>query len=98
MKENLVSMGIDPERLLLEDRSTSTKENIEFSKAIIHSVSPDTTSVTIITSDFHLYRGCMLARKLGFEAEGYYAHTDLPVMRLSYMFRDGLAVWKDWLF
>ena len=98
MKENLVSMGIAPERLLLEDKSTSTKENIEFSKAVIQSVSPETTSVTIITSDFHLYRGCMIAKKFGFEAEGYYAHTDLPVMKLSYMIRDGLAVWKDWLF
>jgi len=97
IKDHLVKMGIDEKRLILEERSTNTKENLKYSKEILEKIAPNTTEVTIITSDTHLYRACYLAKKEGFTPKGYYAYTDYHVLRLTYTLREGVAVWKDWL-
>lgn len=70
----LVNNGIDPDRLYLEDQSTSTKENLSFSKKIIeeNNLNPD---IVIITSGFHEYRAGLIADTLGLKHKGYGAHT-----------------------
>lgn len=98
MKKHLVKMGIDESRLILEENSTSTKENLKFSKEILEKLAPDTKEITVITSDTHLYRACYLAKKEGFIPKGYYAYTDFPILRLTYALREGVAVWKEWIF
>ena len=98
MKNHLVRMGIDESRLILEEKSTSTKENLKFSKEILGTLAPDTKEITIITSDTHLYRACYLAKEEGLIPKGYYAYTDFPVLRLTYALREGVAIWKDWIF
>lgn len=97
MKEKLLTMGIDEDRLLLEENSTSTKENLMFSKKILDKIAPNTKEITVISSDTHLYRACFLANEEGFEAKGYYAYTDYHVLRFTYMLREGVAVWKEWI-
>jgi len=62
IKENLVKMGIDEERILLEERSTSTIENMRYSKALIEGGEP---SVGIISNSFHLYRAKKTANMEG---------------------------------
>ena len=62
IKDNLVKMGIDEERILLEDRSTSTLENMRYSKALIEGEEP---SVGIISNSFHLYRAKKTAVREG---------------------------------
>lgn len=70
----LVNNGIDPARLYLEDQSTSTKENLSFSKKIIeeNNLNPD---IVIITSGFHEYRAGLIADTLGMKHKGYGSHT-----------------------
>ena len=97
MKEKLVKMGIDESRLYLEEKSTSTKENFIFSKKILEEIAPETKEITVISSDTHLYRACYLASEEGFLAKGYYAYTDYHVLRFTYMLREGVAVWKEWI-
>lgn len=97
MKERLISKGIDENRLYLEDKSTSTEENMKFSKKLIDEIAPGTTKVTVISSDTHLYRACFIAKENGFEPKGYYAYTDYHVLRFTYMLREGVAVWKEWI-
>lgn len=77
----LVSMGIAPERILPEDRSVNTAENLRLSKKIIdnYEISGNTTnisgtndtggdvSVVITTTDFHLFRALRLAKQEGYE-------------------------------
>ena len=64
MYDYLVEKGIDPERILMEDKSTDTSENIAFSAEIIGGTDYD---VGIVTNNFHVFRGMMLARHAGFE-------------------------------
>ena len=97
MKEKLLSMGIDESRLYVEEKSTSTKENFMYSKKILDEIAPDVKEITVISSDTHLYRACFIASEEGFLAKGYYAYTDYHVLRFTYMLREGVAVWKEWI-
>lgn len=62
MKRELVKKGIDEDRIYMEDKSVSTKENIEFSYNIIKE-NKLTADICIATNEFHEYRAMALARK-----------------------------------
>ncbi|MGN0194056.1 MAG: YdcF family protein [Pseudoramibacter sp.] len=64
MARVLVQKGIAPERIALEDQSTSTVENLRFSAKVID----QNRRVGIVTNDFHLYRSLKLAKKAGYTA------------------------------
>ena len=98
MKNELIKKGIDESRLILEDRSTTTKENFAFSKKILEEIAPKTTSITVISSDTHLYRAQLIAKESGLQAKVYYAYTDYHILRLSNFLREAVAVWAEWLF
>lgn len=67
MFESLVALGIDPTRLILEDQSTDTSENLIFSRALI----PDEdVRIGLVTNTFHIFRSLGLARAVGIQAEG----------------------------
>jgi uncharacterized SAM-binding protein YcdF (DUF218 family) len=68
-----------------------------FSKELLEEIAPGTKEITVISSDTHLYRACYIASEEGFEAKGYYAYTDYHVLRFTYMLREGVAVWKEWI-
>ena len=72
MKEYLMENGIPESRIIVEDQSTSTYENLLFSQQLL----PDSvTSVTIITSDFHLQRAKIIAEGIGWNADVVAAKT-----------------------
>lgn len=64
MYENIVAAGIDPSRLILEDQSTDTSENLRFSR---EKMPEDVRSVGLVTNNFHICRALALARALGWE-------------------------------
>lgn len=64
MYRYLTGRGIDGARLLLEDRSTTTAENLQYSMELLQQHGID-GSVTIITSEFHEYRANQTAKRLG---------------------------------
>lgn len=71
MAEYLTEKGIEPERMILEDRSTNTEENLKFSKAMIPDFEQTNPRVVLATSRFHVFRSIRIARRQGFaEAEG----------------------------
>jgi uncharacterized SAM-binding protein YcdF (DUF218 family) len=81
MASYLISRGFPADRVLREDRSRNTEENLLFSKAIMDQLRPGARA-TIVTSDFHAFRAAMLARRLGMRAQvtgarvaGYYRPT-----------------------
>ncbi len=98
MKNTLIDMGIDENRLILEDKSRNTVENFEFAKKILNELSPDTNEITIISSDTHLYRACYLAKKSGFKPFPFYAKTPYPILKLSVALKEAVALWEQWLF
>jgi len=83
MAAYLVERGFPADRLLLEDQSRTTEENLVFSKAIIDDIRPG-ARVTVVTSDFHAFRAALLARRLGIRGQvtgarvaGYYRPSAL---------------------
>ncbi|PID02282.1 vancomycin resistance protein [Sporosarcina sp. P2] len=85
--------GIAKERLVMEDQSTSTNENLQFSQNII----PEVAGVTIISSDYHLARARFLARQIGWESDVVAAKTPESI-KAKVLIRERLALLKTWLF
>lgn len=89
----LTAAGIDPDRVIREERATSTMENLRFSLEFM-----ETRSIAIVSNEFHLYRAGQMAQQLGLEAELVPASTEYPILLASYFLREILAVWKFHLF
>lgn len=64
MRNVLVEMGIDESRLYQENKSTNTRENLEFSLAVIeeNNLSKD---VLVVTNEFHEYRAKLICDNFG---------------------------------
>ncbi|WP_221786858.1 YdcF family protein [Paenibacillus cucumis (ex Kampfer et al. 2016)] len=69
MKNYLVDQGIAPAQIIMEDRSTSTQENLAFSKKIILASGLEHPKIMIVTSDYHMFRSKYIAAKNGYAAE-----------------------------
>ena len=76
MKDYLLEMGIPEERIVLEDQSTTTRENLTFSNNIIQS-RPGRKRTALISSNYHVYRCLRLAKELKIQCTGIGAHTAL---------------------
>ncbi|WP_035783487.1 YdcF family protein [Butyrivibrio sp. MC2021] len=65
-RDYLVSLGVDPERILVENRSLDTVQNIENAMEIIRSGSSDDNElkIGIITNGFHVFRGVHIAKRI----------------------------------
>lgn len=93
MAAYLEEKGIQKERIILEDKSTDTNENLRFSKEFIE----DDTRVAIISNDFHIYRAVHLARSIGYvEPQGLGARDEIGTLPAN-LFREFFGVIKDWV-
>ncbi len=95
MYEGLIGRGIDASRLVMEDRSTSTEENIAFAKAFMSGENP---SVVITTTGYHIYRALQTARSLGLENVTGNPARCAWATPLNYYTREFFAVARDWVF
>ena len=93
MAQYLKNRGVDPKRIIIEDRSTSTMENFMYAKELIG----DQKEIAFITNDFHVFRSCILARRNGFRAYGYGTATPGIVLVNSYL-REFFALIKSLAF
>lgn len=94
MYRYLVDRGISRERVLKEEKSTTTKENLVFSSEIIKTLNGDMT-LGIITSSFHIYRAELLAKKLGIVVETGIAARSDKILFVNYLFRECAALVKE---
>lgn len=85
--------GINLERIIIEDKATSTMENFKYTKEIIG----EHATIAFVTNDFHVFRSKMLARRNGFTAYGYGTSTPGIVLINSYL-REFFALVKSFLF
>lgn len=94
MKEYLVNTyHISENRIICEDKSTSTVENIAFSKQFV----PLDAKVGIVTSNFHTFRAGRIAKKAGFiNVYTIPSFSELPLLP-SNMIREALAILKDFM-
>ncbi len=64
--EGLVSRGVDPGHIILEDKSTSTFENIKFSmEKLSGRGDAGDSGIGVVTNNFHLYRALKIANNAG---------------------------------
>lgn len=102
MKRYLMNNGISEGRIITEDGSTNTWENITLTKAVLQHNTDKNIKILIVTSEFHMFRSILLARRCGFEAYGKTAPTPAypKYLKPSYFLREYFAVIKslvlDW--
>ena len=83
-----LSNGIDESRLLREERSTSTHENLEFAAELI---GENPSNVIIVSSAFHLYRANIIASKLGYTDVSFIGITGSGILMPHYYVREYVA-------
>lgn len=92
MSQYLLKAGIDGLRIIKEDKSRNTYENLLFSKSLI--VEPTSTTI-IVTNDFHVFRSIHIGKKLGLNnISGLPAPSD-DLLIISYYVREFMAIIKD---
>lgn len=96
MSNYLISKGISKNRIILESSSTSTKENLLFSKTIMNDEGSKNPTIMIVTSDYHMHRAKLIAHKLGFEAYGISSKSPGYLKPMN-MIREYLATVKTFL-
>jgi len=96
MRRFLVSGGISDSRLFVEDRSTSTLENIEFSKIIIEEQNLS-RNVAITTDGFHQFRAQSFARDVGLNPSALPSNTPLTSLPF-YWLREIAAITTQVIF
>lgn len=94
MKEWLLKKGIPESIILIEDKSTSTYENLRFSKKIMED--KKLASAVIVTSEYHMYRSLMLSGKVGIHATGGPSKTFLYFLPSADL-REILSVIKSYI-
>jgi uncharacterized SAM-binding protein YcdF (DUF218 family) len=96
MQEIALSNGLKKEQLLLEPQSTSTAENLRFSKPLLSS-----PRVLIVSDPFHLARAGALARKIGLEPTVIGAPKSPCWSRFGmfsrFALREPIAMIENWL-
>ena len=99
MHDWLIQHGIPEERVLMEDKATSTEENLKFSFQIIRDRGdePD-AKVAIVSSAYHLYRAKEMAKLQGVTAAGVAAPWGYFFVMLNYFIREAFGVTHLWVF
>ncbi len=91
MYRYLTEKGVDGDRLILEDRSTSTKENLEFCSQI-RDIKDE--KVGVLSNNFHVYRAGLMAEKLGYQHVARVPAPSDDVMQVHYVVREIFALAK----
>jgi uncharacterized SAM-binding protein YcdF (DUF218 family) len=95
MADYLAKQGVDRSRISLEDKATSTMENLRLSKILLeHHAGPPPWKAAVVTSNFHLLRTRMLARRIELELQPVSAPTPWYLLP-NVCLREYLAVIKS---
>lgn len=99
MQRWLVANGVPEECIILEDKSTSTEQNLQFAQQLLieAGIGPD-EPVAVVTNAFHCYRASQYAEKVGFsDVRTVPASMNVTALLPSYM-REVLAILFMWVF
>ena len=99
MYDWLRSKGLSSKRLWMEDKATSTEENIRFSLDLIEGKTGERPEeIAVISSEYHLLRAELIAEEMGVEeALTYPASTENPIFFANMFLREIVAVWRQYL-
>ena len=98
MYDALVDLGIDPDRLWLEEEATNTYENIHFALDIIaEKWGQHPVKLGVVSSEYHLFRASLFTKAAGAEFVGIPAHTSRPSQMINHFMREVAGVWYYWI-
>jgi len=89
----LTSRGIDESRLLLEDKSTNTNENIRYSLELMNG----DASFGVVTNNFHVFRAVRIAETVSGKAVSGISAVYKDALWVHYMAREAVGIFKDTL-
>lgn len=92
MYQYLVKKGISPERIIKEDKSRNTSENINFSSEFFEK---ESQRIGIVTNNFHVFRAVGLAKYAGYQDVCGIPAPSEWYMLPNNMFREFFGVVKD---
>lgn len=86
MKRYLVAHGVPESQIVMEERSTSTYENLVYTRDLLVAKGVDVSSaaLVLITNDFHMFRSEWLAKRVGLNVYGIPASTPPYTLPKSY--------------
>jgi len=94
MFDELVFLGIDPKRVWIEDKATSTWENITFALDLIEEKTGNRPEkLGVVSSEYHLFRASLLAKEAGVEFVGVPARTSRVSQMINHFMREVAGVW-----
>lgn len=94
MYQELVNLGIDPGRIWMEDKATSTWENLNFSLDLIEEITGNRpTKLGVVSSEYHLFRASLFAKACNVEFVGIPAHTSRPSQMINHFMREVAGIW-----
>ncbi len=94
MKQHLTYRGISADRLIVEDKSVSTYQNIKYSKKILDELGE--TEAAIATSDYHQKRAELICKKFGVTAYAVSSRTDWLFLP-SFVLRESAALIRGYV-
>lgn len=96
IRRQLEKRGISPERIILEENSTNTRENMAFSKKILEEKGI-TGEIAIVSNEYHLRRAKTIAKKQGLDVKCCAAGT-VPIYLPPYWVREIFGNIYEFLF
>lgn len=94
MREYLLQVGIREDRILVEDESRNTYENLVLSGGLLDRKE---NKVVIVTNNFHMFRALNIAKKQGYAHVEGLAADSVAGMGPNNLLREFLGVVKDFL-
>ena len=97
MARYLSSRGVPQDSILLEDRSTTTMENLLFAKHLLEARVLGAYRCAFVTSDYHVFRTSLYASKVGLKGDGIGSKTAGYYFPTAFI-REFIAITKEhWL-
>lgn len=96
MENYLRSLDIPQEQIVREDKSVNTMQNMQFSHDVIcrHAGESADPKIAFATTNYHVFRGYILAQENGFDAKGISAKTK-PYFYLNAFLREFVGLLVD---
>lgn len=63
-----VAQGVDTEKIVMEQKSVSTQENLQFSRELMNRQKP---KIIVVTTAYHVFRALILAKQQGIRCKGF---------------------------
>ena len=96
MKRYLVDKGVPEDKIIMEDKSTSTITNFKFSHEIMKEKKLPDDEVVFVTNAYHVYRGAYYAKAEGLTVTHLGTDIIWYTIPMNY-FREMIAVLKMWI-